>query len=219
MNLTTALLFKFFNVYLREACIESMDEAIAASRLGADRLEFCSNLEEDGLTPDFKEVKLTLEKIQTPIMVMIRPRAGNFEYSVDEFKEMKAEIEQFKTLDIKGVVFGLLSGQSIDYERTKELAELAYPLEVCFHKAIDEVDDPVAAIKLLNKIPEITRILTSGQKATAVEGLETLKLMMQAARKDLSIMPAGKVKGSNIDQIHQKLHAIEYHGRSILMDY
>jgi copper homeostasis protein len=92
-------------------------------------------------------------------------------------------------------------------------------MEVCFHKAIDEVEDPIKAVIQLNAIPTVTRILTSGQRPTAAEGVSILKAMMGVARPDLSIMPAGKVKASNIDELHQDLKAKEYHGRSILMHY
>lgn len=205
--------------YLREACIESLEEAKAAERLGADRIEFCSRLDLDGLTPDLKEVELATKELAIPIMAMVRPREGNFEYSEAEFETMKKEITIFKQLGVQGVVFGILQEREIDVERTKILAQLAAPMEVCFHKAIDEVSDPLDAVRQLNQIPEITRILTSGQKATAIEGFDTLKAMMAIARKDLSIMPAGKVKGSNIQAIHNELKALEYHGRSILVDY
>lgn len=205
--------------YIKEACIETLEEAIAAQRLGADRIEYCSRLDLDGLTPNLQEIETATQKLYIPIMAMVRPRGGNFEYTAEEFDVMKKEVQILKDLGIKGVVFGILMGSEIDVERTRALAELAYPMEVCFHKAIDDVADPIKAVKQLNDIPEITRILTSGQKPTALEGLATLKAMIEVAREDLSIMPAGKVKGSNIDIIHKELNAKEYHGRSILMHY
>lgn len=205
--------------YLREACIDSLEEAIRAQRQGADRIEFCSRLDLDGLTPDFQEVGIASKDLSLPIMAMVRPRPGNFEYSRTEFDLMKKEVAYFKKLGVKGVVFGILRGREIDVERTKELAQLAAPMEVCFHKAIDEVDDPIIAVQKLNLIPEITRILTSGQRSTALEGIDTIKAMMSVARENLSIMPAGKVNGSNIAVLHKALNAKEYHGKSILVNY
>lgn len=205
--------------YLREACIDSLEEAIRAQRQGADRIEFCSRLDLDGLTPDFREVGIASKDLSLPIMAMVRPRPGNFEYSRTEFDLMKKEVAYFKKLGVKGVVFGILRGREIDVERTKELAQLAAPMEVCFHKAIDEVDDPIIAVQKLNLIPEITRILTSGQRSTALEGIDTIKAMMSVARENLSIMPAGKVNGSNIAVLHKALNAKEYHGKSILVNY
>lgn len=205
--------------YLREACIDSLEEAIRAQRQGADRIEFCSRLDLDGLTPDFQEVGIASKDLSLPIMAMVRPRPGNFEYSRTEFDLMKKEVAYFKKLGVKGVVFGILRGREIDVERTKELAQLAAPMEVCFHKAIDEVDDPIVAVQKLNLIPEITRILTSGQRSTALEGIDTIKAMMSVARENLSIMPAGKVNGSNIAVLHKALNAKEYHGKSILVNY
>ncbi|MCL4105796.1 UNVERIFIED_CONTAM: hypothetical protein GTU68_028673 [Idotea baltica] len=202
--------------YIKEACIETVDEALAAIKAGADRVEFCSRLDLDGLTPDIQEVKKLLEVSEIPIMVMIRPRGGNFEYSYDELDQMQQEIREFKAIGIQGVVFGVLEGQCINEKDSKTLAELASPLEVCFHKAIDEVADPIKAVETLSNIPQFTRVLTSGQKPTADEGKSTLAKMMEVAGDQLSIMPAGKVTFENIGQLHKSLNAQEYHGRRIV---
>ena len=203
--------------YLKEACIETVDEALSVIANGANRVEFCSRLDLDGLTPDIEEVKKLMQQTDIPIMVMIRPRDGNFEYNSDEVEQMKQEILEFKAIGIQGVVFGVLEGQCINEELTRALAQLASPLEVCFHKAIDDVEDPITATKTLSQIPEITRILTSGQKKTAWEGRATLMQMKDAAGEHLSIMPAGKVTSENIGKLHELLNAKEYHGRNIVI--
>ena len=207
------------NYIIQEACVQSLEEALVAQKLGANRLEYCSHLELDGLTPDITQFPKILSQIKIPIMVMIRPRAGNFEYSNEEFEEMKASIGNFKNFNIKGFVFGIVKDQQLDFERTKILAEFAAPFDVCIHKAIDEVDDIIAAVKGLNEIPEVTRILSSGKAKTAQEGIPVLKEMLSVARSSLSIMPAGRVKASNIQHLHDEINAQEYHGRSIMMNF
>lgn len=208
-----------FNTYTREACIQSLQEARIAQKLGADRLEYCSRLDLDGLSPSIGEIEQAVKVIQIPIMVMIRPREGNFEYSAREFDTMKKEIEAFKEYKIKGFVFGINKGNEIDAYRTSILANLCDPFEVCFHKAIDYTKDPIQSVQCLNEIAQIRRILTSGGASTAKEGIPILKEMMKVARNDLSIMPAGKIRASNIAELHLHLDAKEYHGRSILMHY
>lgn len=205
--------------YLKEACVQTIEEAEVAQKLGADRLEYCSHLELDGLTPDIQDFESIFDSIHIPIMVMIRPRAGDFEYSDAEFEEMKSSIHEFKALNIAGFVFGIVKNDAIDFERTKILAEISFPFEICFHKAIDVVANPIDAIKKLNEIPQITRVLTSGKSKTAEKGAPIIKEMIKVARPTLSIMPAGKIKASNIEILHKKLKAKEYHGRSILMHF
>ena len=203
-------------MYLKEACVESVEEAIKAEIQGADRLEYCSALEWEGLTPDYEQVHQVLDKVSIPVMVMIRPRKGDFNYSEEEFQVMKEQILRFKKLGITGVVFGLLKDGSVDLEKTRSLARIASPLEVCFHKAIDELEDPVTGVITLLEIPEITRILTSGGARTALDGREKLREMLKVAEGSISIMPAGKVRPSNIGSLHQILGAKEYHGRGIV---
>ncbi len=206
--------------YLKEACVESLEEALRAQELGADRVEYCARLDLDGLTPTIEEVNIALTHLKIPIMVMIRPREGDFQYSDAEFETMQVQIQAFKETGIQGVVLGITKDDKIDFERTKILSDLAGPKEVCFHKAIDTIGDPLEGIRSLNKIENITRILTSGKAKTAVQGISVLKEMLTIARKDLSIMPAGKITANNIEEIHAILGAQEYHGKKIVMrDY
>ncbi len=203
-------------MYIREACIEHLSEALEAERKGADRIEFCSQLEWDGLSPNLEDVAKALSLLHIPISVMIRPRKGDFEYTQAEFITMKEEIIQCQKLGVHCVVFGITKATSADLVRTRILAELAEPMEVCFHKAIDLVEDLVQTTEELANIPQITRILTSGGMPTAEEGIPVLHKMMTVAEGRLSIMPAGKITPKNIDAIHLQLGAKEYHGRNIL---
>ena len=159
----------------------------------------------------------TCATLKTPIMVMIRPRAGNFVYNEEEINQMKTEIERAKQAGAAGVVFGLLTAENkIDVENTLLLAEYAHPLPVTFHKAIDELENPVEGVEALKKISGIKRILTSGGKTTAREGAETIRKMKEAAGENLIILVAGKVTEKNMGEIQQLTGATEFHGRRIL---
>ncbi|NCB08976.1 MAG: copper homeostasis protein CutC, partial [Bacteroidia bacterium] len=127
------------------------------------------------------------------------------------------DIDQAKKAGAAGVVFGLLTPENqIDVYHTQLLAEYAFPLPVTFHKAIDQLDDPVEGVKILKEIPGIKRILTSGGKLTAREGLETLREMMKVAGEKIIIVVAGKVTDSNVDEICKLTGASEFHGRRIV---
>jgi len=204
---------------IREACVENFKEAVFAEQRGAERIELCTDLANDGLTPSYKSTEMACSMLKIPVMVMIRPRAENFVYTPVEIEQMKSEIDLAKKAGAAGVVFGLLTSKNkIDIDNTKILADYAYPLPVTFHKAIDAMKNPVEGVRVLMKIGGIKRILTSGGKATALEGQEVIREMIKIAGDKITILVAGKVLDSNITQIQKITGAKEFHGRRIVGD-
>jgi copper homeostasis protein len=204
---------------IKEVCVETFEEAVLAEQRGANRIELCSDLANDGLTPSPELMQKTCASLKIPVMVMIRPRAGNFVYSEEEIIQMKSEIDEAKKVGAAGVVFGLLTPENeIEEKNTRLLAEYAHPLPVTFHKAIDVLENPVAGVRVLKKIKGIKRILTSGGKATGKEGAETIRKMQEEARENLIILVAGKVTDENVKEIQQLTGAEEFHGRRIVGD-
>ncbi len=202
---------------IKEACVETLEEAFWAEKLGANRIELCSDLANDGLTPSVELMQKTCSSLKIPVMVMIRPRAGNFVYSENEIVQMKHEIDLAKNAGAFGVVFGLLTSENnIDKKNTRILAEYAHPLPVTFHKAIDELENPVEGVSVLKEINGIKRILTSGGKPTAMEGQEIIRKMIEVAGEQLIILVAGKVLDSNVEEIQKLTGAMEFHGRRIV---
>lgn len=210
-------IFSILKNMIKEACVESFEEAILAQNRGANRIELCSDLANDGLTPSVELMKKTCSELKIPVMIMIRPRAGNFVYSDSEINQMKTEIDRAKKVGAAGIVFGLLTSENkIDIENTQILAEYAKPLPVTFHKAIDELDNPVEGVKELLKIKTIKRILTSGGKQTALEGQTVIRKMIKVAGAKITILVAGKVLDSNVEEIQKITGAKEFHGRRIV---
>lgn len=202
---------------IKEACVETFEQAMLAEKKGANRIELCSELSVGGLTPAAKLMKKTCSVLKIPVMVMIRPRAGNFHYSEEEISQMKQEIDLAKKAGAAGVVFGLLTSKNqIDIENTRILADYATPLPVTFHKAIDELENPADGVLVLKNIRGITRILTSGGKATADEGAEVIRKMKEATGENLTIVAAGKITDKNINQIQQLTQVSEFHGKQIV---
>ena len=202
---------------IKEACVETFEQAMLAEKKGADRIELCSELSVGGLTPAAELMKKTCSVLKIPVMVMIRPRAGNFHYSEEEISQMKQEIDMAKKAGAAGVVFGLLTSKNqIDIENTHILADYATPLPVTFHKAIDELENPADGVPVLKNIRGITRILTSGGKATADEGAEVIRKMKEATGENLTIVAAGKITDKNINQIQKLTQVSEFHGKQIV---
>jgi len=182
-----------------EVCAESYEYALKAEKAGADRIELCKDLHLDGLTPDYESAKRTIDSLNIPVFILIRPRGGDFIYSNEEFELMKRDILKFKEMGCKGIVSGVLNDDnSIDIERTKELVELSRPLEFTFHRAFDVVSDPLKEIENLIKI-DIDRVLTSGQKNKAIEGLELLKELKDISKNRIKIMPGSGINTENLE--------------------
>jgi copper homeostasis protein len=201
---------------VKEICVESFDEALKAVEAGATRIELCDNLAVGGTTPSFGTIKKCLEKLTVPVMVMIRPRGGDFIYSSDEFEIMQEDLLQCKELNVYGVAFGLLDPSgNIDEKRTKLLVQLSKPMQVTFHKAIDEAVNILEAVAVLKEMG-VDRILSSGGKRSALEGRETLNRMIELASPQLSVIVAGKVTAENFVKVQEKIPSGEYHGRRLV---
>lgn len=200
--------------YHTEACITSLEEGLHAERSGADRVEVCSRLETEGMTPEVELVRDLCENLKIPVRVMIRETEDG--YAADDYTvaHMKDHISVLKQLPIDGFVFGLLKGGAIDEKAMEALLHEAYPLPVTFHKAFDAIKDPDPAIRWLNGHSQIDCILTSGNAVQAIDGIDTILQTMQSYRGQT--MPGGKITYQNVDALHQHLNASWYHGRKIV---
>ena len=161
---------------IKEVCVDNITDAINAVKLGADRIEFCSKLDEDGLTPRTEDLISIKKIVKCPIRVMVRPHSRSFVYSEQDLKEMKKTINLCKQHDFDGVVFGCLNANmELDIKKIKYLTELSKPLKVIIHKAIDLTSSPLNSLKELIEIKQINGVLSSGGKETAEHGLNNLK--------------------------------------------
>jgi len=201
---------------VKEVCVESYQEAVSAVAAGAMRIELCQNLSCGGTTPSYGTVKKTIEKLKIPVMVMIRPRGGDFCYTQEEFEIMSYDIKICHQLGADGVVFGILNrNNAVDIERTAELTNLARPMQVTFHKAIDLSNDILLSVNQL-KIIGVDRILSSGGRETAIEGGDTIRKMIEIAGDNMIIIVAGKVTRENFAEVQRLIPSVEYHGRRLV---
>tara|TARA_B100001250_G_scaffold66440_1_gene52904 strand:- start:435 stop:1052 length:618 start_codon:yes stop_codon:yes gene_type:complete len=202
---------------IKEACVETIEEAIKAEAGGADQIELCSRLDLDGLTPDFDIIRKVLNSIQIPVKVMIRCRDGNFSYNELEISRMVFEIQKCKTLGVNEVTLGCITKKNeIDVLRTKLLAHKAYPMEVTFHKAIDKTNDIIGGLDTLSKINQIKSILTSGASDSAKEGALVIRKIIEKFQNRFNIFACGKITKDNFKELHGKIGAEFYHGRKIV---
>ncbi|MFL5766164.1 MAG: copper homeostasis protein CutC [Bacteroidia bacterium] len=200
---------------LEIACFD-LESALIAQQGGADRVELCHDVTWGGVTPSYGTVETARKLIRIQLFVMIRPRIGNYVYSDPEFEQIKSDIRRFSEMKVDGLVFGILkSDGSVDIERNKELVRSAGDLPCSFHRASDEMIDPLSSLEALVSCGYKT-VLTSGQQKTALEGIELISQLKQKAAGRIGIMPGGGVRSSNIEKIKAALGVEYYHSSAIV---
>lgn len=183
-----------------EICIDSLESARNAVEGGASRLEVCSALSEGGLTPSPGLIQQIRNFTTIPLYAMIRIRCGDFVYSPEEIDAMLHDLKILKDHRVNGFVFGALTPDcEIDTVSCEKIVSVACPLPVTFSRAFDLTTDPVKSMELLSDLG-FERILTSGQRNTALEGLELIKTLVQKARK-IMIMPGAGITKDNLRKI------------------
>ncbi len=196
---------------LVEVCVDSVASAAAAERGGAARVELCSSLIEGGVTPSSGLIEVTRSAVSLPIHVMIRPRGGDFCYEDDEFEIMQRDIAVAKELGANGVVLGVLNLHgNVDVTRTRQLADLARPLSVTFHRAFDMTADLFAA---LNDVCSagVDRVLTSGGEAASLQGQKTIAQLVQKSGGRVVVMPGSGIKPENARSLVARTGVKEIH--------
>lgn len=194
-----------------EIAVFNIQSALLAEKAGAGRIELCENPYDGGTTPSYGTLKTVREKISIPVFPIIRSRGGDFLYTDEEFAVMQKDVLLCKDLGFEGVVIGMLDKDAaIDKEKTKRLVELAYPLDVTFHRAFDRAKDPLQSLEDVIECG-CQRILTSGQVPNAFDGKELIKKLIEQADGRIIIMPGSGVRSSNIQHLAAYTGAKELH--------
>ncbi|TNH04299.1 copper homeostasis protein CutC [Testudinibacter sp. TR-2022] len=194
-----------------EVCVDNIESIHTAQKYGADRIELCGALALGGITPNYGLIERALAAAQIPLYVMIRPRAGDFLFSVDEVGMMQSDIRLAKKCGAQGVVIGALTEKAdIDIATCQRLIDCADGLGVTFHRAFDLCRDPQTALEQIIELG-CERLLTSGQQQSAVAGVDLIRDLVRQADQRISIMPGAGVNASNARQILQISGAQELH--------
>jgi copper homeostasis protein len=197
---------------LFELCADSLEAAKTAQAGGADRLELCEDLAISGVTPNNALLAATLEGVSIPVHVLIRPRGGNFVFSHAEFSLMRSQIEHAKASGAAGVAIGvLLPDGRVDVERTRELTELARPMNITFHRAFDET------VNLEEALEDVIRtgadwLLTSGGAPNVLEGAERIGRLQVQAGDRLELMAGGGLRLTNLSEVVRRSRVTCLHG-------
>lgn len=186
---------------LLEVCCASADFAAAAEAAGADRVELCSDLVEGGTTPSAGAIALAVERLRIPVMVMIRPRGGDFLYSSLEHEVMLRDIETARALGAYGVVIGVLTADgAVDRARTIDLAAAAEGMSVTFHRAFDVSRDLEDSLETLAEVG-VDRVLTSAGRSAVVDDLPTLERLASLAGERIRVLACGGIRAHNVGSV------------------
>ena len=200
---------------LEVACF-NLESVVVVAKSNADRVEFCDQFKTGGVTPCIEKIKTARELFLKELVVMIRPRGGDFNYSETEFDAMKTSILEIKKTGIDGFIFGILKPDgTIDLDRNSQLLELAKPLPCSFHRAIDYTNDYFEAINTCIKIGFKT-ILTSGHESKIELGMRTAKEAIIQFGNQIEIMPGGSLRAANANLIKSITKANYYHTSAII---
>ncbi|MBL0281299.1 MAG: copper homeostasis protein CutC [Bacteroidetes bacterium] len=183
---------------LLEICTFNSTDVVHAVNAGADRIELCASYVEGGITPSHAAITEAF-KIISPenIVVMIRPRGGDFIYDGHEFEVMQQDIIHCKNIGVKNVIFGIIQQDgNMDFERNKMLVDLAAPMSCTLQRAFDMTADPLVALEAAIKIG-FKRILTSGQEASAWDGRQLIKTLITQSNGRIEILPGAGVNANN----------------------
>ncbi len=179
--------------YPVEVCIDQPDHIRFLSSENCQRIELCSHLEEDGLTPSAVAVKSVCDS-GFEVVAMVRPRSGDFVHSAEEIELMKQTIPEMLEAGASGIVLGLLDGQGrVPEKELSELVALCSDKPVTFHRAFDRSVDRAADLEILIA-SGCQRVLTSGGSASAWEGRGELGQLVIQANSRIDIIAGGGVR-------------------------
>lgn len=210
---------------IKEVCVENFTNVPLMIERGANRIELNNDLSVGGTTPSFGVIKKTVEyahKHDVPVIVMIRPRGGNFVYNEDELEIMINDIQICSLLGVDGVAFGCLTREKhLDKRAMNRLLSVAHAgdLEVVMHMAFDELThaEQKEAIDWLSQ-NRVKRILThSGPLNQPISHtLDHLKEVVKQAKNKIEILPGGGITKANINKIVEQIKIKQVHGTKLL---
>lgn len=186
-----------------EICVDNYQSILNAQEASADRLELCSALGVEGLTPSPSLIKFAKANFKGSLQAMIRHRAGDFYYDQIDQQIMLEDLKIMLDLDVDGIVIGALTEQNeIDKDFLDPFIKLTKQAkkELTFHRAIDLVNDIHASTQDVIELG-FDRILTSGTGTNVLAGLETIKSLQQNFSNKIQIMPGGGINSQNVRQI------------------
>ncbi|MBP5644131.1 MAG: copper homeostasis protein CutC [Bacteroidales bacterium] len=196
-----------------ELCANGYESLLNGVDGGADCAELCEALEVGGLTPSLGTLKRCAQIMQStdvihnisprriPVRVLVRCRPGNYIYNDVEVAIMCEDIKTIKDLGYEGVVIGALNAEGdLDVPAIKKMMASGDGMKFTFHRAIDACNNPLDAMETLINLG-FDKVLTSGCKPTAYEGIDMIREFQTLFGDRINIMAGGGINESNVERI------------------
>jgi len=199
----------------------TVEDVIQAGESGADRIELCKSISEDGLTPSYELITSAIKVAKIPVNVMVRPHNKSYVYNEEDIRQMQKDITYIREIGANGVVLGPLTANGkIDEIVLKKLLHTAKELHVTFHRAFDFTSNQQEALETLLQYKEIKTILTSGGSGTAFSNREVLRdLIEQTKGTHLDIMPGSGLRIEGLADFQEVVQANSLHfGTGVRVD-
>lgn len=200
---------------LLEVCIDDLEGARAALRGQAQRLEVCSRLDVGGLTPHGELLRQLKAETRVPLYCMVRPRGGDFVLRDDDLARTLEDLDRVLDGGADGVVYGWITADGrVDRAALEQLVARSRGVPVTFHRAFEQVHDPVQELEVLIACG-VTRVLTAGGAKDAHAGRQVLRTLVEAARGRIGILPGGGVRAHNAAEILTATGVSELHSSTV----
>ncbi|MBE7121218.1 copper homeostasis protein CutC [Bacillus cereus] len=185
-----------------EVIATCLEDVKRIEKAGGNRIELISSYTEGGLTPSYAFIKKAVEAVQIPVHVMIRPHAKSFTYTEEEIEMMKEDIVVAQNLGAAGVVLGVLNEQNeVEEEKLADLLSVVDGINVTYHRAIDDTENPVEAMKVLKGFNKVTHVLTSGGQGNVVDNIPVLREMQKESEGNIQLVVGSGVTKENVKQL------------------
>lgn len=196
---------------LLEVCVTTADEAVTAGDAGADRLELCTALELDGVTPSPGTFLDVIEAVAIPVVVLVRPRPGGFVYTPREFATSLRDAAWFLAHGASAIVCGALTETNqLDHARCRDLVRATGGRAV-LHRAFDRLADQTAGLEEAIEFG-FTRVLTSGGKPSALEGAAAIRALVRQAAGRIEVLPGAGISPGNVAELVRATGCGQVHG-------
>lgn len=194
-----------------EVIATSVADAVEAERGGAGRLEIIRDFPRGGLTPPLELVQEILAVVKLPLRVMLRETDSYEVASEAEIESLCATAKALSEINVEGVVLGFLHRGEVDLRVTERVLSCAPNLSATFHHAFEEAEDQLQAIRILKRLKQIDRILTSGATSGWPARVSNLARYQKEAGPELEILAGGGMDRESIRMICQATRIREFH--------
>ncbi len=197
-----------------EVICESVEDARAAEAGGADRIELVRDLDQDGLTPSLHLAEAVKHAVKIPVRAMLRER-NTFDSNPAELRQLCTVARAFQALSVDGLVLGFTRAGFIDTAAVRAITSAAPDLSVTFHRAIEHVNDPAAALNMLATFPQVDTLLHSGGHGDVQMRIRRLNALLSIVNGRMTVLAGGGMTSAVIQEIRAATRIRAFHvGRS-----